>query len=238
MTVRIRTMRLSRYSGEIIIADYFLGFDPGGERNFGWCVCSSGEDNTLTLLAAGNANHAKGAFDAAIANLPDGETPKGVGIDAPLFWVVDGGREADSAVRDAIGRAGAPNRSGTVQHFNSLQGSCVIQGMLIAQLLRARYPILAITEAHPKALLWLLGIASVDRPANQVPIDSVCTIDSRQFPGGASEHVRDAARGAITARAMAYQEADWVDLLDREEGAVRSVDGPLGYWMPMANDQI
>jgi len=115
----------------------------------------------LTLLAAGNADHAKGAFDAAIVNVPVDQPPKGAGIDAPLSWVVDGGREADSVVRDAIGRAGAPNRSGTVQHFNSLQGSCVIQGMLIAQLLRARYPLLAVTEAHPKALLWLLGIASV-----------------------------------------------------------------------------
>lgn len=230
-------MRGARLDEEGNIADYFLGFDPGGERNFGWCVCSSGSDNTLILVAAGNANHSKGAFDAAIANLPDGENPNGVGIDAPLFWVVDGGREADSAVRDAIGRAGAPNRSGTVQHFNSLQGSCVIQGMLIAQLLRARYPMLSITEAHPKALLWLLGIATVNRPAAQVPVDSVCLVDRRQFPGGVSEHVRDAVLGAATARAMALQEAGWVDLLEREEGAIRSVDGPLGYWMPVARYQ-
>jgi len=70
-----------------------------------------------------------------------------------------------------------------------------------------------------------------------VPLDSVCSVDSRQFPGGASEHVRDAALGAITARAMAYHETGWIDLLDREEGAVRSVGGPLGYWMPIANDR-
>ena len=226
-------MRGSRDNEERNIADYFLGFDPGGECKFGWCVCSPGRDNTLTLVAAGNANHAKGAFDAAIATLPDGEIPKGAGVDAPLFWVVDGGREADAVVRDAIGRAGAPNRSGTVQHFNSLQGSCVIQGMLITQLLRANYPMLSITEAHPKALLWLLGIATVDRPVAQVPVDSVCTVDRGRFPRGLSEHVRDAALGAVTARAMALQETGWVDLLKREEGAVRSVDGPLGYWMPM-----
>ena len=213
--------------------DYYLGFDPGGECRFGWCVCSAEENNELTLMAAGNASHAKGAFDAALAAVPDSQDPVAVGIDAPLFWLVDGGRRADSLVRDAIGRAGAPNRSGTVQHFNSLQGSCVIQGMLLAKLLRCRYADLPITEAHPKALLWLLGIASNDRPAAQVSADSLCSFEKDQFPKELSEHARDAVLGALTAKAMVCQEPGWIDLLSYDDGAIRSVEGPLGYWMPM-----
>lgn len=217
--------------------DYYLGFDPGGECRFGWCVCSAKDNDELTLIAAGNASHAQGAFDAALAAIPKSQDPVAVGIDAPLFWLADGGRRADSLVRDAIGRAGAPNRSGTVQHFNSLQGSCVIQGMLLAQLLRSRFPTLPITEAHPKALLWLLGIASSDRPAAQVSADSLCSFERDQFPEELSEHARDAVLGALTAKAMVCQEPGWIDLLPMDGAAIRSVEGPLGYWMPMARNQ-
>ena len=213
--------------------NYYLGFDPGGDRKFGWCACSPSSDGGLQLIAAGNASHAKGAFDAALAAVPNNKSPTAAGIDAPLYWVADGGRRSDSIVRDAIGRAGAPNRSGTVQHFNSLQGSCVIQGMLLAKLLRSRYPALPVTEAHPKALLWLLGLASTDRPANTITAEAVCSFEGRQFPRGLSEHARDAVLGAITAKAMATKESGWTDLLPTDNDAVRAVEGPLGYWMPM-----
>lgn len=215
--------------------NYFLGFDPGGGGKFGWCVCH-GNNEKLTLVASGNANHAKGAFAEAVAAVPEGKIPLAAGIDAPLFWVADGGREVDKLVRRAIGRAGSPAPSGTVQHFNSLQGSCVIQGMLIAQLLRAHYPDLPITEAHPKALLWLLDYASRELPAADVSVHAFCDVPSNSSVGEPSEHERDAILGALTAKALIGRQSGWTDLLDVEQEPVRAVDGPLSYWMPLASE--
>jgi hypothetical protein len=211
---------------------YIFGFDPGGIGQFGWCVCRAKRAGVMTVIATGTADHAQGAFAGAQSALPSGEIPAVAGIDAPMFWVTHGGRRADTVVRNAIGRAGAHAPSGTVQHFNSLRGACVVQGLLIAKLLRRAYPGLPITEAHPKALLWLLGI---ENRGGKPSLEELGTIgvEHESLPSQElSEHERDAALGAFAAASMHFREQGWIDLLRQEEEPVTAITDPIGYWMP------
>jgi hypothetical protein len=208
-----------------------LGFDPGGKGAFGWAVCTEIDDR-LNVVATGLADHAEGAMKGALDALPEGGLVVCAGIDAPMFWVTDGYREADRLVRKAIAHLGAKSPGGTVQHFNSLRGACVIQSVLILELLRREYPNLPITEAHPKALLWLMGIARRGHePKNVTPRDiEEIVIAGKRF---GSEDERDAILASFTANMMIRRKSDWVDLLKHErEERVLAGKPPIGYWMP------
>jgi hypothetical protein len=208
----------------------FLGFDPGGKGKFGWAVCID-RDNRLTVMDSGAADHAKGATECALKAIPKGMLVAGAGIDAPMFWVFDGSREADRRIRAEIGRLGAPSPGGTVQHFNSLRGACLIQGLLVLRLLRQFYPHLPVTEAHPKALLWLMGIARKDFGPEMVKLNDIKVVYAERA-GIRSEDERDAVLGALTARAMICNEPGWEDLLKFERDLVLAEKPPISYWMP------
>lgn len=136
--------------------DIYVGFDPGGDGRFGWAACSY-EANVLRLIAAGKAHNAKEAISQTLSALSTKDVILGAGIDAPLFWTVDGGRNVDDLVRRAIQQLGARTPGGTVQHFNSLRGACLVQGVLTAKLLHDLLPQVAITESHPKVLPPMLN---------------------------------------------------------------------------------
>lgn len=204
---------------------FLIGLDPGGAGNFGWCVVKDApkiprwtfasdlaDEDKVPVFASGLADDAEAAVSAALAAIPrDGEI-LAVGIDAPLFWPRSGSRNADLVVRAAIREAGAPHAEGTVQHVNSLQGACLVQGMLAALKLRELYPKLPITEAHPKALLALLPeLASITAP---------------------SEHQRDALLSAIAAWASIHEVSGWKDLLLEESSPYTPIAQPLHYFMP------
>ncbi|MCX5893011.1 MAG: DUF429 domain-containing protein [Deltaproteobacteria bacterium] len=209
----------------------YLGFDPGGKRRFGWAVCTELNDR-LKVVATGLADHAKGAMEQSLKALPKGASVAGAGIDAPMFWVSDGCRHADHFVRSAIGRLGARSPGGTVQHFNSLRGACVIQGLLILKLLRLEYPNLPITEAHPKALLWLMGIARPSHDPQLIKPRDINEIIIEETEFG-SEDERDAILGAFTAQMMIQRKSDWVDLLKHErKERILAGELPIEYWMP------
>jgi hypothetical protein len=165
-------------------------------------------------LACGLSNNAHQAIHFALASIPEGATLVSAGIDAPLFWSKTGTRNADHTVRHAIKQAGAPHVSGTVQDINSLRGACLAQGMLAALELRDRYPELPITEAHPKALRWLLP--------NLLDIEAD------------SEHERDAMLAAVSAWAAYKPSSDWEDLLAYEINSYTPVSMPVHYMMPNA----
>lgn len=191
-----------------------LGLDPGGAGNFGWCIAQYTDDIPMIPLASGLSNNAHQAILFALASIPEGATLVSAGIDAPLFWSKTGTRNADHTVRHAIKQAGAPHVSGTVQDINSLRGACLVQGMLAALELRDRYPELPITEAHPKALRWLLP--------NLLDIEAD------------SEHERDAMLAAVSAWAAYKPSSDWEDLLAYEENSYTPVSMPVHYMMPNA----
>ena len=124
---------------------------------------------------------------------------------------------------------------GTVLHVNSLRGACLVQGMTAALLLRRRAPELPISEAHPKALLWLLGLATKGRRPRAVSFDRLAPLllrpERRQSD---CEHERDAALGTLSAWAMVHRPSDWEDLSCLDEERITPLCPPPFYWMARA----
>lgn len=180
--------------------EIYIGFDPGGDDRFGWAVCSP-KGHALHVLTTGRAAHAEEATTRVLSEASNKGMVVGVGIDAPLFWTEGGGRDVDNLVRCAIRQLGAPWPGGTVQHINALRGACLVQGVLTANLLHKQFSGISITESHPKALLYLLGIANRQRHAASVSLADlsgyvVCDANS------VGQHERDAVLGAFTAFAQ------------------------------------
>src|SRR5262249_33766894 len=97
----------------------FVGLDPGGDGQFGWCVLI-GARLPLSIVQSGCSADADGAVGSLLDVIGVSADIHGVGIDSPLFWTPSGARRVDRIVREAIKKAGAPNAGGTVQHVNSL----------------------------------------------------------------------------------------------------------------------
>ena len=211
--------------------DLVLGFDPGGSKSFGWAVCEN-RDDLLKVHKTGVASDAEEAFNRAAASLLPDARVIAAGVDAPMFWGRAGNRSVDVSIRKAVGACGHPNAAGTVQQVNSLWGACLAQGILLGNFLHEAFPGAEITEAHPKALLWLLGVATPTRPANGVALSEL-----RQLGGVAgtnvSEHERDAVIAALAAWSMCRREPGWRDLFGEEPNPVLLLGTPVSYWMPL-----
>jgi predicted nuclease with RNAse H fold len=191
----------------------FVGFDPGGEKAFGWAVVESTREG-LHFVSGGVVTGAPAALAQSSAVLL--EAPAAVGIDAPLFWVCEGDRKVDSQVRALV--CGAGGHAGTVSHVNSLRGACLVQGVLVARLSREQWPAASMTEAHPKALLRVSGAARAFVSAPELR--------------GVSEHVRDAALGAYAAHAYVTQALGWHNLLAQERAPFFPGGTEVAYWFP------
>lgn len=209
---------------------WFAGFDPGGESQFGWCLVEASTELPLSILRSGISSNAAEAVNCALRELPSGGTLIAAGIDSPLFWLPAGDREADRIIRRAIKKLGASAPAGTVQHVNSLRGACLVQGALTAMLLKAAIPSVNITEAHPKALLWLIGVATKRQPVKSVTMRDLSEFFSFRS-GDLSEHERDAALAALGSWAMTVKAAGWEDLFIHEHQPFAPIS-PIAYWMP------
>lgn len=205
-----------------------LCLDPGGEDGFGWCVAQASDRLPLTIIDAGVAGNAHEAIANALDAASGPVDVSGVGIDSPMFWVANGDRKVDHLIRAAIRRLGARNASGTVQHVNSLRGACLTQGVMAAHLIRQRGPNIPVTETHPKALLWLLGVYASFQPPVRIKDLSRFAVAGFDV---LSEHERDAALGALGAWAMVTGATDWIDLFPLEASPFAPVS-PVQYWMP------
>lgn len=209
---------------------WLAGFDPGGESQFGWCVVEASAKLPLSLHRTGVASNAAEAVRCVLKEVPSRSTLIAAGIDSPLFWLPNGDRNADRVIRNEIRKRGASAPSGTVQHVNSLRGACLVQGVLAAMLLRATTRSINITEAHPKALLWLIGVCN-----RSLPVKSVTMCELSEFfsflSGNLSEHERDAALAALGAWAMTVKAPGWEDLFALELQPFAPIS-PVAYWMP------
>lgn len=213
-------------------AGCYLGFDPGGEGAFGWAVALHAAGGPPGLVATGCAPNAAVAIEnAAQVIASTSGVPIAAGIDAPLFWTTTGKRRADNTVRRELHARGAPSPGGTVQSLNSLRGACLVQGIAAATLLRRRWPRIAITETHPKALLWHLGLASRDRAASAVTLDAMPDLLATTWRQ-VTEHERDAAISCAAAYAFAQRRPGWRDLAADETDVLPVVLGDVSYWMP------
>lgn len=209
-----------------------LGFDPGGEDGYGWCIADYAPDLPLQIRATGVVDNACDALDKTLAHVCAGEQIMAAGIDAPLFWVPSGDRHADELLRKDLRELGAPSPGGTVQAVNSLRGACLVQGVMTGILLRKTLPSLPITESHPKALLWLLGLANRKKHPRNILLSSLPKYLRPANSADIKEHERDAALATLSARAMLNQPAGWRNLFRKEQNLYLPIELPLGYWMP------
>jgi len=207
----------------------YVGFDPGGFGTFGWAVLS-GDSLPLRLEDRGIADQARNACEAAMKSA--GPNVQAIGIDAPLFWNSGGDRIADQRVRTAIAKLGSAG--GTVSSVNSLRGACLIQGMMAALICREKLGKEAsLTEAHPKALLWLMRLATRERRPADIRLDELGRFVKAEGVFEATDHERDAVLGAITAFAMGSKLDGWQDLYALEPNPMTPLDLRPGYWMPI-----
>jgi len=191
-----------------------IGFDPGGVGAFGWAVLAVDDGGQVLGLRSGVESTAPDAIERAQACLS--ANPTGVGIDAPLYWVEKGDRAVDGHIRRRVLDAGG--RSGTVSAINSLQGACVAQGIICAQLARVRWPGTLITEAHPKALL------RIDSEAGEFV--------EQWVPGSVATHERDAALAAYAALQGVRANPAWRDLMGMDLRPIYPAGSEVSYWFP------
>jgi hypothetical protein len=211
--------RYKEYLDDFPLKECILGFDPGGKGNFGWCIAENSDIFPLPIIKSGCDDNASNALNE-IQRYLHGYKVMGAGIDAPLYWRADGAREADKIVRGLVPLGG----KSTVLSVNSLQGACLAQGMMIASLLRRKYPDLDITEAHPKAYLKVTDTDDKD-------ISSLCDLkwDNKRDE---NYHLRDAALACVAAWHM-LNPANCENLYERDRGGevFLPVNG-VAYWFP------
>ena len=226
-----------------------LGFDPGGVGNFGWSICETAGGKLQPPALTGLADDAWRAMDQVQSALPDNLPVLAAGIDAPLFWSKTGDRTVDVVLRQALrdNRFPASKLGGTVQTANSLQGACIVQGLLLAKYLSETSWGLTITESHPRALCHLLhhmgqqdmikrltaGLADYTQYATRC----LCGCEeAKKPPSRLADHKRDATLSAISAWAAIYPTLPkWKNLCDEchEPNRIMPFDIPISYWMPI-----
>lgn len=196
----------------------FVGFDPGGRDAFGWAVLSA-QDDGVKFSASGTCSSAPEALQATLRQCGR-KVPKAFGVDAPLYWVLEGDRASDRAIRNAVCRAGGSG--GTVSAVNSLRGACLAQGLLISHLGREAWPSALLTEAHPKALRRVSAEAVEFESSLDVPVES--------------DHESDAVLAAFAAHQLFKKSDGWHDLLlcnRSSENRFFPLGRTVHYWFPV-----
>jgi predicted nuclease with RNAse H fold len=125
----------------------WFGADPGGMRNNEPCFGVA----WLRIDGTFETDTTDCAYEAMKWMMRRLEPPGAVGIDCPLWW-----SSCKSAARqiDVVLRRKYRHRIGqSVQSINSLRGAVLVQGVMLASLVRQQFPNMPITETHPKALL-------------------------------------------------------------------------------------
>jgi len=140
-----------------------------------------------------------------------------------MWWSAGagGGRLVDAWLRETYQIA-----SGTVQSVNSLKGAVLVQGILLAMIVRERIPSIQVTETHPKALLKAMNLRDWTSVSEAFDLEGV---EPR------TEHERDALVGAVVARFG--HTGRWTQDLavmrgPSELGPNRMWFGQVHYWWP------
>ncbi len=195
----------------------FLGFAPGGLLAFGWCALITADDGQDIDIKFGTCSSAEEAL-ACAAPVTRGQ-PAAIGVNAPMYWSTDADRKADQIVRGMVLSKGGP--SSTVSGINSLRGASLVQGIIVAGLSQERWPDVAITEAHPEALLQICPDA--EDFLSEIKLNFNVKND----------HERNATLGAYTAWAYHQRRTGWQDLRAMETNIFDVLpDSPPRYWFP------
>lgn len=229
--------------------DIFLGFDPGGEGNFGWSICRE-DKGSLEIFEKGLADdawHALCKVKQALASDDEmNNSPvKAAGIDAPLMWNsrgdMKGYRKADCRLLRTLTVTRGPKDR--VLACNSLFGAVVVQGPLLARhLSKAWEPKPMITESHPKVFHHLLS--KVNQPVLRETALRL-TEDLKTCTRGADHdhkkcaackrdgHKQDATLAAVAAWAGIRPPCEWQDLYAEDPDLFNPSQVEVNYWMPV-----
>jgi hypothetical protein len=195
----------------------WFGADPGGKNIF--AIAALAADGGIRSECVSCADE---ALEWMIAS---GSKPRGLGIDCPMWWSSHGSgdRRADKWLRR---RYRDLKISSTVMATNSLSGSVLIQGVMLAWRAREHYADLPITEAHPKILIKALDLYDWSAIAARFSLhdDEPHTI-----------HQRDAVLAAVAAREGFS--GNWTndlsrDFHPRELNPQQMWLGPVHYFWP------
>jgi predicted nuclease with RNAse H fold len=209
-----------------------LGFDPGGDERFGWCVLQDSTELPLTTVSSGVESSPAGAVRKALQHAAS-KSILAAGIDAPLSWVAAGDRPVDRILRKRIRERCGQRAAITVMPVNALRGACLVGGVMTAVLLRQAHPSLPVTESHPKAQLWLCESQALQCHPRDIGVTQLSCITAAR----GTEHERDAALAALSGWAMIHCATDWQDLYLLEEESWSPLEAPMGYWMPKAGEE-
>lgn len=212
--------------------EIFLGFDPGGDRAFGWSVCreNSGQINEIE---SGVASDAERAFKHSRAALPDNYQVVAVGIDAPILWQRTGRtRRIDTLIRDKVKVANQldGNERATVFEIGSARGALLIGGGRLGEY---SYKVFhaPVTETHPKALRCLLRQFCVCNGFPHV-LNKTANESDHQWDARTSAYAAWAMHQCLNGRGL----AGWNDLYRKEPNLELRFSIPrnhLHYWMPI-----
>ena len=234
--------------------ELFLGFDPGGKNAFGWSICKQTESG-LEILNTGLATDALSAMNRVRSEIrtqypTNNFRVRAAGIDAPLRWNNRGTRRADYTLRKALRETEFPKErvSGTVQAVNSLQGSCVVQGTLLARHLNEDTDWdLEITESHPTAfhhLLKRIGPSQLVQSAFSLTAGfRTCALARKRDAKRCDtckpdSHRRDATLCVLAVwaaeRKLSLRRGNWQNLYDYDQNDLMYPSQiPVSYWMPI-----
>ncbi len=190
----------------------FLGFDPGGEHNFGVAVIVGADVRTITVSTVAEA------MAWAVARCGD-RIPAAAGIDTLLHWSdgAAGWRPADKLLRAAY-----PTMANSVMSPNGLFGSMGIGGMALALRLRERWPGILLNETHPKVLVGARGGPRYQDAAADAAIEWFAAHSGLDMRGARGGHELDGVLSAWTTREGLSK--GWGDLV----GVDRSLIFPAG----------
>ena len=196
----------------------WIGADPGGKGNFGLAIVA---DSSTHICSVDCAEEAVEEVDKRVQHIPSG-----VGVDAPLWWPFGRSslREADKWIRESLKKTGCS--VSTVAPVNYLQGAAIAQGLMFVQLLRKRYPSVPVTEAHPKAVLCVLGKSAWLNYFDLLPPENKpVAINLSDEP----DNERDALIAAVAAREGF--EGRWLRDLTRTPAPSPSEQHPSHHWI-------
>ncbi len=240
--------------------EFILGFDPGGQKAFGWSVCKRDRDGRLCRVETGVVSNAEEAL-CAVKGKVGASRVLATGIDAPLLWSKKGNREIDRKIRCELSEKCFETRCRkrskrqvheTVQHINSLRGACTVQGVLLAKYLSEEHPHAKITETHPKALSFLLRCECECSKEHECQDEcrELCrlleaTLDKKKVEEhqcGKEEPKRDRRDAVISAYAawsmlnqleLKPHDRTWSNLYEQEPNPLRPFGTCVSYWMPI-----
>lgn len=207
-------------------SDIYLGFDPGGQSNFGAALLDG------DAVASSTVSTVDAAMSWVVERL-SGRTPTAAGIDTLLHW--SGGRSGDRHAETVL-RKLYPDARNTVISPNSLYGSMAVGGMALGFQLRARFPELALNDTHPKLLARHFA-GSLPKGAGR-RTDERRAWMARKLPNSDVRHANDHEVDAIVSvwatraamRSRAKRQNAWRDLAAECSDAITPLVNMHYFW--------